>query len=207
MVCAPIPRVAAGDTMPLLLGGVTPTEYVFLIAAMSSLCADYALRQKSTRMNLFVVKQAPVPSPACLSSTNLLGRPVSDFVVPRVIELCVTSDDMRRMASDCGLGGGPFRWEPERRAAIQAELDALFFHLYGLDRRDTEWVLDSFTVLRKYEERPVEKGGVGEFRTKRLVLEYYDRMAEAIASGVPYDSPISPPPGDDSQRHGARART
>ena len=37
------------------------------------------------------------------------------------------------------------------------------FHLYGLTRAEVEHVLDSFFVVRKYEERDH-----GEFRTKRL---------------------------------------
>ena len=39
----------------------------------------------------------------------------------------------------------------------------------------------------------------GEFRTKRLILEAYDAMAEATVTGVPYVSPLDPPPG-----HGPR---
>jgi hypothetical protein len=54
----------------------------------------------------------------------------------------------------------------------------------------TEHVLDSFFVIRKYEERDH-----GEFRTKRLVLREYDAMAEAVRTGVPYRSPLNPPPG------------
>ena len=39
-----------------------------------------------------------------------------------------------------------------------------FLHVYGLDRDEAEHVLDSFPVVRKYEERDF-----GEYRTKRLV--------------------------------------
>ena len=50
--------------------------------------------------------------------------------------------------------------------------------MYGLAREEAEHVLDSFFVVRKYDERDH-----GEYRTKRLVLEAYDRMAAAIANG------------------------
>lgn len=73
---------------------------------------------------------------------------------------------------------------------IKCELDAMMFHVYGLTRPEVEHVMDSFLVVRKYDER-----AHGEFRTKRLILEYYDLLAEAIASGVPYQTPIDPPPG------------
>ena len=71
-------------------------------------------------------------------------------------------------------------------------------HVYGLDRHDAEHVLDSFFVVRKYEERDH-----GEFRTKRLVLAAYDQMAEAARTGVAYVSPLDPPPGQ-GPRHPER---
>jgi hypothetical protein len=68
-------------------------------------------------------------------------------------------------------------------------------HVYGLDRADAEHVVDSFPVLRKYEERDH-----GEFRTKRLILTAYDAMAQAAATGTPYASPLVPPPGSGPRR-------
>lgn len=87
--------------------------------------------------------------------------------------------------------GAPFRWLPERREELRAELDAAMFHLYGLDRADAEHVLDSFFFLRKYEERDH-----GDLRTKRLVLTEYDAMTEAIRTGEPYKSPLDPASGE-----------
>jgi hypothetical protein len=54
--------------------------------------------------------------------------------------------------------------------------DAAFLHVYGLAREEAEHVLDSFPLVRKYDERDY-----GEYRTKRLVLEAYDRMATSTA--------------------------
>ena len=71
-------------------------------------------------------------------------------------------------------------------------------HLYGLDRSDAEHVLDSFGVVRKYDDAEH-----GEFRTKRLVLERYDALAEATASGRPYCTILDPPPGDVRVTHAA----
>ena len=68
----------------------------------------------------------------------------------------------------------------------------------GSDRDDAEHVLDSFFVLRKYEERDH-----GEFRTKRLVLAAYDAMTQAAETGVPFESPLDPPPGQ-GPRHPER---
>jgi len=94
------------------------------------------------------------------------------FVRPRVLELAYTSYRLAPYAVDAMQGvpgqtdpGPPLRWLPQRRGQLRAELDAAMLHLYGLSRADAEPVLDSFFVLRKYEERDC-----GEFRTKRLVL-------------------------------------
>jgi hypothetical protein len=73
------------------------------------------------------------------------------------------------------------------------------FHLYGLDKHDTDYILETFPVLRRAELREH-----GEYRTKRLVLERYDAIAGAIASETPYVSPLSPPPADPRVAHPAR---
>ena len=83
--------------------------------------------------------------------------------------------------------GPPFRWLPERREQLRAELDAAMLHLYGLDRADAEHVLDSFFVVRKYEERDH-----GEFRTKRLVLAAYDAMSRRRRDRCPVRQPARP---------------
>ena len=71
---------------------------------------------------------------------------------------------------------------PERRAVLQAELDAIFAHLYGLDT-DLRYILDpedicgkgcineTFRVLKENELRQY-----GEYRTKRLVLEAWNKF-------------------------------
>lgn len=72
---------------------------------------------------------------------------------------------------------------PERRAVLQAELDAIFAHLYGLDTEDLRYILDpedicgkgcineTFRVLKENELRQY-----GEYRTKRLVLEAWNKF-------------------------------
>ena len=60
-----------------------------------------------------------------------------------------------------------------RRAQLRAELGAAFFHLYGIEREDVEYILDQFPVLRRSDEK-----AFGEFRTKRLVLAEFDKLAD-----------------------------
>ena len=51
--------------------------------------------------------------------------------------------------------------------------------------------MDSFDTLRRREEKPHE---FGEFRTKRLIVEVYDAMADASRTGKPYQTILDPPP-------------
>jgi hypothetical protein len=69
-------------------------------------------------------------------------------------------------------------------------LDAAYFHLYGVEREDVDYILETFPIVRRKDE-----ARFGEYRTKRLILDVYDRMAAAIAGGDPFDTVLDPPPG------------
>ena len=99
-------------------------------------------------------------------------------------------------ATDLGDSGAPFRWNDERRFELRAELDAAFFHLYGIDRDDVDYIMETFSVVKKRDEQRY-----GAFRTKELILEIYDAMAEAALSGKSYQTILDPPPGQ-GPRHG-----
>jgi hypothetical protein len=107
------------------------------------------------------------------------------WLLPRILELTYTAWDLQPFARDCGDEGPPFIWDPDRRFRLQCELDAAFFHLYGVSRDDADYILGTFAVLERTETRTH-----GEFRTRRLVLECYDALAYASATGQPYVSPL-----------------
>ena len=192
-----LPRVAVGITFPLMFPRVSPTLAAALIASQSSVVLDFVSRQKigSTDMNLFIWKQLPVPSPAML-------EPHTWFLTPRVLELVYTAYDMTPLARDLGDVGAPFVWDEDRRAQIRAELDAFFFRLYEVERDDVDYIMETFRT---------ESGGLknndiakyGTYRTKDLILHVYDRMANSDATDVPYETTITPRPGD-GPRHPAR---
>lgn len=78
----------------------------------------------------------------------------------------------------------PFKWDDNRRARLQAELDAYYAKLYGLSRDELRYILDpqdvygedfpgeTFRVLKEKELKQY-----GEYRTRRLVLEAYDALS------------------------------
>jgi len=61
------------------------------------------------------------------------------------------------------------------RAQLRAEIDAYVAHLYGLSRDDFAYILDTFPVLKKKEEK-----AFGEFMSKRKCLEEYDRIEKIM---------------------------
>ena len=216
-----LPRAATADSLPLMLPRVVPPFAAALIAAQSSLVFEYVARQKIDGPVVRAAhwKQLPVPTPDML-------EPHLPFIVPRVLELVYTSSDMGPFARDLDdRGEDPFAWDPDRRASLRAELDAFFFRVYGIDRRDdVEYIIDTLQAGADAVERG-ERQGEDSRRAAKLVLAAYDRMAAAdpvavaadpvaadpVAAGAEYESRIYPPPGHGPRRQGvaspAPART
>ncbi|WP_341925232.1 N-6 DNA methylase [Nocardioides psychrotolerans] len=201
-----LPLSAVGHKFPLAFP-LEPAHGPLLQAVWSSMVFDYVARQKlsGAGMTYFIVKQLACPTPATFTAdVSWADATLADFVRPRVLELTYTSHRMAGYARDALVlpagapVGGPFRWLPERRSQLIAELEAAMLHVYGLSRAEAEHVLDSFFVVAKVEERDL-----GEYRTKRLVLAAYDALTRAAATGVPFVSPLDPPPGD-GPRHPER---
>ena len=177
-VCAVLPRAAVANSQPLILPKLA--QYLF-VAVVSSFVFDYAARQKlgGTTMNYIYLKQFPILTPRLLESH-------SRSIEASVLELVYTAWDMESFGIDLDYHGPPFRWDEERRLHIRAELDALMFHLYGVSRSDADYIMGTFPIVRRKEEE-----AHGEFRTKRLILDRYDAMAQAfeMAYGSVADTP------------------
>ncbi|MER6432615.1 N-6 DNA methylase [Streptomyces sp900105245] len=191
-----LPRAGVGDKFLLMLPEFGAQGAAALAAMQSALVFDYASRQKigGSSMKYFTWKQLPVLTPVALQGHM-------SFILRRILELAYTAANMACFARDSGDTGTPFNWDPARRATIRAELDALFFHLYGVSRDDTSYVLDTFNVTRDNDMK-----AHGTYRTKDLILTEFDRMAAAgvslespLVDGENYTSTLTPPPG-----HGPR---
>lgn len=199
-----IPQVAfARNNLPagLIEEGLLPTIGV-LISCLSSFIADYIARQKvsGTHLTLVVLSQLPVPSLDDLESRLSHIGIDRAWVRDRFGELFLTADSLRHLASDVGLAGPPFRWGPERRPILRAELDAAFFHLYAVDRHEVDYIMETFPIVKR---KDVAEHGT--YRTKDLILDMYDRMTKAIETGEPYHTVLDPPPADPSLRVGVQA--
>ena len=59
--------------------------------------------------------------------------------------------------------------------------------------------MDTFPIVRRKDE-----SRYGEYRTKRVILDIYDAMQAAAATGEPYRTVLDPPPADRTCCHARR---
>jgi hypothetical protein len=200
-----LPVSGVGDSAQVLFAAQGDARaYVFLAACMSSFVLDFVARAKlgGINLNFFIIEQLPVltsgasnrPAPWDVKSS------VQEWFVPRLAELYCTAVDMCPLAEELGFGGAPFRWDDSRRQLIRAEVDAAFFHLYGLTHDEAHYAMDTFPIIRRKDEQ-----AYGEYRTQRLILERYDAMAESSRSGGAYATVLDPPPAHASMAPSANA--
>ena len=174
------PFLPANDKLPSVFVRYPARNIACLVANLSSLTFDYIARQKvgGTNFGSYLAEQLPVLPPSFYTPTDLA------FIVPRVLELACTSQSMAPFACDLGYEGSPFAWDEDRRAHLRADLDAFYARAYGLTRDELRYILDpadalgpdypseTFRVLKQNEIRRYS-----EYRTARLVLAAWDRMA------------------------------
>jgi hypothetical protein len=207
-----LPYSAVGHSISLMLPlqNASDSEWPLvccLLANLNSLVTDFIVRTKLTYIHLsyFVLKQIPILPPHKYCSQDL------EYVIPRVFELVYTSDDLACFAEDVYANSDEnireniraryvesgiedvsdtklpaFVWDAGKRAAVRAQIDAYYAHLYGLTRSELQYVLDpkelfgpdfpseTFRVLKEREIKLL-----GEYRTRRLVLEAYDELAKS----------------------------
>lgn len=198
LICSAIPFEAVGNSAPLVFSNVDAASKALLLAQWSSLPCDYVARNKlgGTNFSYSYFSQLPTLAPEQVSPADLL------FIVPRVLELVFTADDMRGFYDEIikcnpsydmrGKAGAakPFSYNLERRVGLKAELDAYIGHLWGLTRDEMRFILDPKELMgADYPSetfrglRDAEIKEFGEYRTQRLVLEAWDRIVEPLRRG------------------------
>jgi DNA-binding transcriptional regulator/RsmH inhibitor MraZ len=199
-IAAILPGVALGNSSNCVLG-VQPKIATQLLAEFNSFAFDYVLRQKmgGINLNLFYVEQMPTTLPfshqTCEwnSTTSMV-----EWITPRAVELTWTRNSLDQYAESNGCVGDPFVKIEGRRFMIRREIDAAFFHLFGVPRDDVDYIMETFPIVKR-KDIAVH----GEYRTKRLILDVYDAMQKAIDTGTEYQTILDPPPGD-GPRHPAK---
>ncbi len=104
------------------------------------------------------------------------------WISERVLKLTCTAEDMIALAQACDFvgsrGDGVHIWKEAERAELRAELDAAYFHLYGVAGADAEYMLSTFTNtgLVPEDERGSQQGLWKAGSTGELVLAAFDRL-------------------------------
>ena len=122
-------------------------------------------------MSLTSLEQLPVIAPGDYDR-RFGSTTARELVRDHVLRLTYTAHDMAPFARDLEYDGQPFTWDDEERRHLRARLDALYFHLYGLDKDDAEYVLSTFSIVQRDDEKQF-----GSYRTRDLVLAYMDALA------------------------------
>ncbi|GAB4367780.1 MAG: N-6 DNA methylase [Elainellaceae cyanobacterium] len=196
-----LPIVGTSNKLPLIIFDKETESFApSFIACMNSFALDFCSRQKlgGATFNFFIKRQLAVIPPKSFANTCSWNSSVTinNWVASRVLELTYTAWDLQPFAQDCGYGGAPFRWDEERRFLLRCELDAAYFHLYGIQRDDVDYIMETFPIVKRKDEQKH-----GRYRTKDKILEIYDAMAEAMKTGQPYQTLLAPPPADPSVAH------
>ncbi len=201
VIVSVFPKAAVGHSCPLIFSeSVDALLMGCLAASMTSFAYDYCARQKLGGINLTFgyVSQFPTLPPATYTSRAkwFPSERLDHWFLPRLIELAYNAWDIEEFAKDCGYEGPPFRWNEERRFLLRCELDAAYFHLYGIARDDVDYIMETFPIVKRKDET-----AYGEYRTKRVILEIYDAMQRAIETGQSYQTLLDPPPADPRVAH------
>lgn len=69
----------------------------------------------------------------------------------------------------------------------------------SLARGDVDYIMEIFPIVKRKDEQKYR-----EYCTKRVVLEIYAAMVEAIRTGEPYHTSLDPLPADPRVAHPGR---
>ena len=171
-----IPWNGVSYTLPMLLpadNGFSASDATCLLSALTSFSFDYVARQKlqGASMSLASLEQLPIIAPADYDR-HFGSTTARELARDHVLRLTYTAHDMAPFARDLGYDGPPFIWNAEERRHLRARLDALYFHLYGLDHEDAAYVLGTFPIVRREDEAQF-----GRYRTRDLILAYMNALA------------------------------
>jgi hypothetical protein len=202
MVACVVPdTVAVSYTLYLIgVGEAARTSQHCLLAILNSFAYDYFVRQKTMQPSLPIgpVYETLVPSPTSFDAPAPWSgaTPLTQWIADRVVELTCVSGDLVQFGRTVLGRAVVFRWMPERRDILRAELDAMAFYHFGLSRAEVEHVFSTFPKVRSQDEKRY-----GEYRTKRVILEIYDAFVESAATGRPYLTRLDPAPADSHMVH------
>jgi hypothetical protein len=179
MIAAFIPAVGVVNSAPIIRFGesISPTLQSCLLANLNSFALDYVARQKigDVNLNFFYIEQFPMFPPDFYKQKCPWDKKQSleKWISDRVLKLTCTSNDMIPLAEAAGFKPTVHKWNHAERLDLMAELDAAFFLLYGIERNDVEYILSTFSGVRKEQQDLL-----GGSTTFDRILKHYDTFRQ-----------------------------
>ena len=180
IIASLVPFAGFGNSAPLIDTDSAATAS-YLVANMNSLVFDFVSRSKvqTSNVNWYIVEQLPVIPPD--GYERMFGKMnARDIVQREVLHLTYTAHDMTSFARDLGYEGDPFVWNDSDRRQRRARLDALYFHLYDINKDDADYMLSTFPIVRRHDEALFN----GRYVTRDLILAQMDALAAGDLDAV-----------------------
>jgi len=158
MIAAFIPYSGVVHSAPLIFTGsdISVCLTACLLGNLNAFAYDYICRQKIGGVNLsyFIINQIPTFHPDFYKQKCPWNKKqtLEKWISDRVLKLTCTSNDMIPLAKAASLKPLVHKWNPEERLDLQAQFDAAFFILYGIKQDDVEYILSTFSGIRKEPE-------------------------------------------------------
>jgi hypothetical protein len=128
------PKIFTGNTLIISKFPQNNAELIAIVGLLNSFVVDTFIRKKVTaHCNMFYVYQLPVP------------RINDKDIITRAAKLICTTPEFDDLAKEVGIETGVIN--PEERAEIRAELDAMVAHLYGLTYEEFKHILGTFPIV------------------------------------------------------------
>lgn len=186
IIASILPDAAYGNKAPLLLTDDAEAA-ACLCGNLNSFVLDFIARSKiqSTSANWYIVEQLPLLPPR-IYDRCFGGLTACEIVTREVLHLTYTAHDMAPFARDMGYVDAdtgevrpPFIWDDADRRQRRARLDALYFHLYDIGRDDADYILSTFPIVKKTDEREF-----GRYLTRDLILLHMAALAAGDTDAV-----------------------
>jgi hypothetical protein len=192
MIATAIPRLPAGNKVPLLRVALAAPWHFCFPAVLNSVVYDYSLRCRlgGLSLNYFILAENPLPKPGTLAQAMHLPS----------LRLCAPAEVFAPMWMLTSDRTTPWRklWavSPHERLRIRVQMDAAIAAFYGLDAADLRWILRDVdhpaevaasNTTRGFDPKGfwrIDKTSDPELRQTVLTLVAYCDLMDSIRSTV-----------------------
>jgi hypothetical protein len=167
LITAIVPRMAISYSINLILPK-DPLVGMLLCSNLNTFILDFITRSKVSNNNisLFIIKQLPI------QNYEYWSDKLKEKVLENTLKLSATSNSLKSILK---ITENPFKlnsFEIKERFLLQCELDAIYTHLYGLEKEEIDYILETFPIVKR---KDINK--YGNYRTKETILQMYDEFA------------------------------